>query len=76
MAITHYYGNLDLFITFTCNAQWPEIVNAFKDDVGTQSENKPMVVARVFRMQLALLKADFNKSHFLGKTWQVHHPFL
>ncbi|CAN1274373.1 ATP-dependent DNA helicase pif1 [Linum perenne] len=29
MAICHYFGNPDLFITFTSNAQWPEIINAF-----------------------------------------------
>ncbi|CAN1135101.1 ATP-dependent DNA helicase pif1 [Linum perenne] len=29
MAICHYFGNPDLFITFTSNAQWPEITNAF-----------------------------------------------
>ncbi|CAN0898456.1 ATP-dependent DNA helicase PIF1 [Linum grandiflorum] len=60
MAVTHYYNNPDLFITFTCNAQWPEIIEAFKDDVGTHSEDKPMVVARVFRMRLRLLKEDLN----------------
>ncbi|CAN1812469.1 ATP-dependent DNA helicase PIF1 [Linum perenne] len=34
MAICHYFGNPDLFITFTSNAQWPEITNAFIQDVG------------------------------------------
>ncbi|CAN0898461.1 ATP-dependent DNA helicase PIF1 [Linum grandiflorum] len=68
MAVTHYYNNPDLFITFTCNAQWPEIIEAFKDDVGTHSEDKPMVVARVFRMRLRLLKEDLNKASFFAKV--------
>ncbi|CAN0922373.1 ATP-dependent DNA helicase PIF1 [Linum grandiflorum] len=56
MAICRYYKNPDLFITFTCNAQWPEIIHAFKEDVGVHGEDKPMVIARVFRMRLEQLK--------------------
>ncbi|CAN1812467.1 ATP-dependent DNA helicase PIF1 [Linum perenne] len=52
MAICHYFGNPDLFITFTSNAQWPEITNAFIQDVGPCGEDKPSVVVRVFRMTL------------------------
>ncbi|CAN1135099.1 ATP-dependent DNA helicase pif1 [Linum perenne] len=50
MAICHYFGNPDLFITFTSNAQWPEITNAFIQDVGPCGEDKPSVVVRVFRI--------------------------
>ncbi|CAN1179600.1 ATP-dependent DNA helicase PIF1 [Linum perenne] len=46
MAICHYFGNPDLFITFTSNAQWPEITNAFIQDVGPCGEDKPSVVVR------------------------------
>ncbi|CAN1242019.1 ATP-dependent DNA helicase PIF1 [Linum perenne] len=46
MAVCHFHGNPDLFITFTCNAQWPELIQAFRDDVGPHSEDKPMLVAR------------------------------
>ena len=28
MAICRQYGNPDLFITFTCNLKWPEIIRA------------------------------------------------
>ncbi|CAN0837892.1 ATP-dependent DNA helicase PIF1 [Linum grandiflorum] len=68
MAVCGHYKNPDLFITFTCNAQWPEIVNAFKDDVGTHGEDKPMIVARVFRMRLELLKKDLKKAHYFGRS--------
>ncbi|CAN1768088.1 hypothetical protein LINPERHAP1_LOCUS10514, partial [Linum perenne] len=47
IAVTHFHGNPDMFITFTCNAQWPELVNSFKNIVGTHSEDKPMLVARI-----------------------------
>ncbi|CAN1831054.1 ATP-dependent DNA helicase PIF1 [Linum perenne] len=49
ISICQFHGNPDLFITFTCNAQWPELVNAFKDIVDSRSEDKPMLVARVFK---------------------------
>ncbi|CAN1317205.1 ATP-dependent DNA helicase PIF1 [Linum perenne] len=57
MAICQYFGNPDLFITFTCNAQWPEITEAFEEVIGNKSEDKPFVVARVFRLK-----------RFFGKT--------
>ncbi|CAN1310134.1 ATP-dependent DNA helicase PIF1 [Linum perenne] len=68
MAICHYFGNPDLFITFTSNAQWPEITNAFKNKVGSHGEDKPAIVARVFRMKLQHLKDDINDRHIFGRT--------
>ncbi|CAN0875202.1 ATP-dependent DNA helicase PIF1 [Linum grandiflorum] len=68
MAICRYYKNHDLFITFTCNAQWPEIINAFKEDVGIHGEDKHMVIARVFRMRLEQLKKDLKEGHFFGRS--------
>ncbi|CAN1164950.1 ATP-dependent DNA helicase PIF1 [Linum perenne] len=71
MAICHYFGNPDLFITFTSNAQWPEITNAFIQDVGPCGEDKPSVVVRVFRMKLLHLKDDINKQRIFGRTVAV-----
>ncbi|CAN0904890.1 ATP-dependent DNA helicase PIF1 [Linum grandiflorum] len=68
IAVCNYFKNPDLFITFTCNAQWPEIVNAFKDDVGLHGEDKPMVIARVFRMRLDLLKKDLQQTRYFEKS--------
>ncbi|CAN0903855.1 hypothetical protein LINGRAHAP2_LOCUS22760 [Linum grandiflorum] len=68
MALCRHYKNPDLFITFTCNAQWPEIVNAFKEDVGIHGEDKHMVIERVFRMRLELLKDDLKEGTFFGRS--------
>ncbi|CAL1359594.1 unnamed protein product [Linum trigynum] len=68
MAICQHFGNPDLFITFTCNAQWPEIVHAFEETVGKRSEDKTQVVTRVFKMKLKALKNRITKEHFFGKT--------
>ncbi|CAN1786119.1 ATP-dependent DNA helicase PIF1 [Linum perenne] len=51
-AICQCFGNPDLFITFTCNSQWPEITNSFSEIVGLKSEDKPMIVARVFNLKV------------------------
>ncbi|CAN1326876.1 ATP-dependent DNA helicase PIF1 [Linum perenne] len=68
ISICQFHGNPDLFITFTCNAQWPELVNAFKETIGTRTEDKPMLVARVFKMRLSLLRDDFQKKQYFGRT--------
>ncbi|CAN0904888.1 ATP-dependent DNA helicase PIF1 [Linum grandiflorum] len=73
IAVCNYFKNPDLFITFTCNAQWPEIVNAFKDDVGLHGEDKPMVIARVFRMRLDLLKKDLQQTRYFEKSIASMH---
>ncbi|CAN1746374.1 ATP-dependent DNA helicase PIF1 [Linum perenne] len=72
-SVCQFYDNPDLFITFTCNAQWPELVNAFKDVVGTRSEDKPMLVARVFRMRLTLLREDLKKKCYFGRNLAGMH---
>ncbi|XP_073265274.1 uncharacterized protein [Populus alba] len=41
MAICRCYGNPDLFITFTCNVNWPEIRREIKKTKGYQPEDKP-----------------------------------
>ncbi|CAN1310082.1 hypothetical protein LINPERPRIM_LOCUS27942, partial [Linum perenne] len=53
MAICHYFGNPDLFIT---------------------GEDKPAIVARVFRMKLQHLKDDINDHHIFGRTVAAQLP--
>ncbi|CAL8992823.1 unnamed protein product [Prunus brigantina] len=52
MAICRQYGHPDLFITFTCNIKWPEIVREFDKKPGYKPEDRPDVVSRVFKMKL------------------------
>ncbi|CAN1242011.1 ATP-dependent DNA helicase PIF1 [Linum perenne] len=46
MAVCHFHGNPDLFITFTCNAQWPELIQAFSV-MWLAPEHKPTTLTRV-----------------------------
>ncbi len=50
MAIVREYGKPDLFVTFTCNPNWPEIVEELIP--GQKAEDRPDIAARVFKMKL------------------------
>ncbi|CAN0874975.1 ATP-dependent DNA helicase PIF1 [Linum grandiflorum] len=50
------------------------LVNAFKEDVGSHGEDKPMVIARVFRMRLDLLKKDLQKTCYFGHSVATELP--
>ena len=50
MAIVQRYGKPHLFITFTCNTQWPEIQTSLFD--GQTANDRPDIVCRVFRLKL------------------------
>ena len=50
MAIVRVKGKPDLFVTFTCNPKWLEIVEELLP--GQQAEDRPDIAARVFKMKL------------------------
>jgi hypothetical protein len=67
MEICKRFGYPDLFITVTCNANWPEIRH-FVDSRGLQPSDRPDIVCRVFKMKLDQMLSDFKKSHIFGKV--------
>ncbi|XP_048431318.1 uncharacterized protein LOC103936253 [Pyrus x bretschneideri] len=52
MAICRHHGNPDLFITFTCNAKWPEIIEDLRDKPGCKAEDRPDLTSRIFKAKL------------------------
>nr|XP_028962184.1 uncharacterized protein LOC114826273 [Malus domestica] len=52
MAICRQFGNPDLFITFTCNAKWPEIIEDLRDKPGCKAEDRPDLISRIFKAKL------------------------
>lgn len=50
MAIVRKYGKPDLFVTFTCNPAWPEIVNTIQP--WETANNRPDIVVRVFHAKV------------------------
>nr|CDJ90351.1 Protein Y46B2A.2 [Haemonchus contortus] len=64
MAIVSKYGKPDLFITFTCNPTWREIVEQLSR--GQSASDRPDIVARVFHVKLQELYTDLFKRNILG----------
>eukprot|EP00116_Pleurobrachia_bachei_P000686 sb/3460948/ len=64
MACVRKYGKPHLFITFTTNPNWPEIISALKP--GESHTDRPDLCVRVFHMKLSLLKDDLLKKEIFG----------
>ncbi|KAL4101110.1 hypothetical protein QTP88_021130 [Uroleucon formosanum] len=63
MAIVRKFGKPDLFITFTCNASWPEITTSIHSY--ETANNRPDIVVRVFHAKVEhLLKIIKTKKIF------------
>ncbi|KAK4562376.1 hypothetical protein RGQ29_005026 [Quercus rubra] len=71
MAICRWAGYLDLFITFTCNTKWPEIDLFLPRKPGQKVEDRPDVVARVFKIKLDELLNDLKHGQHFGKVIAV-----
>ncbi|OMO80354.1 DNA helicase PIF1, ATP-dependent [Corchorus olitorius] len=63
------HGFPDLFITYTCNPNWDEIKKALLP--GDKPEDRPDIVARVFKLKLDALLDDLMKYHHFGKAKAV-----
>jgi hypothetical protein len=68
MAICRCYGNPDLFITFTCNVNWPEIRREIKKTRSYQPEDKPDIIARVFHSKLIDMISFIKSGKPFGRT--------
>ena len=69
MAIVCKFGKPDLFLTFTCNPKAISIIENLPPGVG--AENRPDLVAHVFKRQLHELLCDIKKQYILGKPTAI-----
>lgn len=67
IAICRYYGHLDLFIIFICNAQWPEIQTTLNIISSQRLEDRSDIVSRVFKIKLEELMLDITKKQHFKK---------
>jgi len=65
MAVIRHYGKPDLFVTVTCNPQWPEIIAELKDE---KPSDKLPIIARVFKLKLQCIMDDILKKHIFGNV--------
>nr|GMD14732.1 ATP-dependent DNA helicase PIF1 [Ipomoea batatas] len=65
MSLVQNFGKLDMFLTMTCNPNWPEIKGLlqYNDD----AQNMPDLIARVFHAKMQELKNDIAKKKIFGE---------
>ncbi|XP_074293671.1 uncharacterized protein LOC141620792 [Silene latifolia] len=66
MTLVHEYGKPDLFVTMTCNVNWPEIKEQLGP--GEEAQNRPDIVVRVFHGKLLSLKKQIMEKHIFGEV--------
>ena len=66
MAICREYHKPDYFITMTCNPKWPEIANGLLN--GQEPQDRPDLVARVFKKKADQLMKDLTDGGLFGKA--------
>lgn len=67
MAICGWVGYPDLFITFTCNHKWTELVDFLKKH-NLKPEDRPDLVSRIFKIKLDHLIKEIKKGKIFGKV--------
>ncbi|XP_059451100.1 uncharacterized protein LOC132181888 [Corylus avellana] len=71
MTICRWAGYPDLFITFTCNAKWPEIKSFLSMNLDQKPEDQPDILARVFKIKLDQLLYDLKHGRHFGRLLAV-----
>ncbi|XP_024990536.1 uncharacterized protein LOC112524820 [Cynara cardunculus var. scolymus] len=66
MTLVQDDGKPDIFLTMTCNPKWPEILKELLP--GQTAQDRPDLVARIFRAKLEDLKNQLFKKHILGEV--------
>nr|XP_017245277.1 PREDICTED: uncharacterized protein LOC108216927 [Daucus carota subsp. sativus] len=66
-------GHPSMFLTMTCNTEWPEIKSMLEYLPGVDVADAPDIVARVFKLKLDQLLHLIKKQIFFGKCIGVMH---
>ena len=68
MSICRWAGYPDLFITFTCNPKWPKIKSFLSLILAQWPEDRPDIIARVFKIKLDQLLHDLKHGKHFGNV--------
>ncbi|KAL5161953.1 ATP-dependent DNA helicase PIF1 [Glycine soja] len=66
MAICSHVGFPDLFITLTCNSNWPK-VRRLLTPLNLKATNRPDIMSWIFKLKFEQMLSDLTKNHLLGK---------
>lgn len=67
LAICRTIGHPSLFLTMTCNTQWPEIKHMLEYLPGVDVADAPDIIARVFKLKLDQLLDLIKNKNYFGK---------
>jgi len=67
MTVCSYLGFPDLFLTITCNPQWPEIQKVLRP-MNLNTQDRLDIISRVFKIKLDELLGDFKLNEIFGKV--------
>ena len=67
IAICSHVGFPNLFITFTCNPNWPEI-HRLLTPLNLTPIDRPEIISRIFKLKYEQMLSDLTKNHLLGKV--------
>ncbi|XP_027076803.1 uncharacterized protein [Coffea arabica] len=65
MTLVQKFEKPDLFLTMTCNPNWPEIKEHLI--AADETQNRPDLISRVFHAKLEKLKDELFKKHIFGE---------
>jgi hypothetical protein len=65
-AIVRKFGKPDLFVTVTCNPEWPEMAAALLES--NTPADRPEIVAHVFKLKLDALAKEVEVDRIFGET--------
>lgn len=71
MGIVRALGKPDLFITFTCNPNWPEIQQSLEP--GQVASDRPDLICRVFNEKVKCLLEDLKQKEIFGTVLGAVH---
>lgn len=66
MAVVRKHGKPSFFVTMTCNPKWPEIQKSLV--AGQRAEDRPDLVARVFKLKLDAMLDEIYKGGIFGRV--------
>jgi hypothetical protein len=75
IAICRVHGPPDFFVTFTCNAKWPEIIESLYH-CGQKNSDAPDIAIRIFHMKLQELLQDIKSGNLFGPCKAGANIFL
>ncbi|KAH1249451.1 ATP-dependent DNA helicase pif1 [Glycine max] len=67
MAICSHVGFPNLFITLTCNPNWPEI-HRLLNPLNLKATDRPDIISKVFKLKYEQMLMDLTKNQMLGKV--------